>query len=119
MAFVRQQALGRAENMTGGKQGHRGVAGQPLGMAERQDVLDPVAGQARPHQAGGAGGAKNLPVGGDVIGMRVRDERTGNRKMRIKPPAGLRQPEAVAMVDLPAHGRGFLGLDAWGGLVGW
>ncbi len=60
--------------MAGGIKGHRRVAGQPLSVVKWQDMLDPAPGQARPHQAGRAGGAKELPVGGDMIGMCVRDE---------------------------------------------
>src|SRR5690242_8392969 len=71
----------------------------------RQDDFAAFARQARLHQAGRAGGAKDLLVWRHVVEMRVRNETARHRKVRIKPPADLRKIDAVLEFDLPRHPR--------------
>src|SRR5207248_7590918 len=83
---------------------------QLLGVAEWQDMLDPLAGHPRLHQARRAGGAKDFAMRGDVIGMGMRNKGPCHRKMGIKPPPDLGQPDTGAKFNLPGHeGLSFAG----------
>ena len=81
-----------------------GVGRELLGVFEREDVLDAVAGHAGAHQAGGAGGAEDLAVRGEVVEVRVRDERARRRVVGVEPPIDLRKIDASGeKLNIPSH----------------
>ncbi len=69
-------------------------------------MLGSFPGHAGLHEARGAGRAEDLAVGGDVVGVGVRDKRARLRKMRIEPPPDLGEPDTGTKFDLPRHGAG-------------
>ena len=72
---VGKKALSRAEDVACRMQRHRAVRSELFRLAEGQNVFDPLARHAGAHQARGAGGAKNLAVRRDVVGVGVGDKR--------------------------------------------
>jgi hypothetical protein len=71
---------------------------------ERENVLDAVARHAGAHEAGGAGGAEDLAVRGEVVEVRVRDERARRRVVGVEPPIDLRKIDASGeKLNIPSH----------------
>lgn len=103
MLLVIEERLRRSENMAGGMQRDGAIGGKLFGLIERQNVLDALARQACPHQASGAGGAKNFAMGGGVIRMRVRNEGARNGEVRVEPPIDLGKVNALVKLNVPSH----------------
>ena len=114
-----EQDLARAEDVAGGMQRGGDAEFQPVGTAERQGGLLAFARHPGVHQARSGGGAENLAVPGDVVAMGVGNEGAGGAHLGVEPPADLRQPDPLAMMDLPSHGaerrlrRGRGSISAW------
>ena len=105
MAFMGQQALGRTEHVSSRMECHRRTGAERLRLPERQDMFDSGSRHARTQETGCRGGADNLPMGGNVVGMRVRNERAVNCHAGIEIPTGLWQPESAPVLNIPWHAR--------------
>src|SRR5690606_33897795 len=88
-----------------GIEGNGGLRRELLGVPKRKYVLDALARHAGAHQAGRSGGAKNLAVWRDVIGVGMGNEGPRLRKMSVEPPPDLGEPHTGAKLDLPRHER--------------
>ena len=103
---VFQKNLRGTVDVSGGMERDRVILCEGFGASKRQDVFAALGGHAGPHQLGRAFGADDLSVRGEVVEMRVRNEGTFDRVVRVEPPAGLRQPYSVAKLDIPSHASG-------------
>ena len=100
-----EQDLARSDDMPGGMQGRGGPKIQRLRTPEGRRELGAAARQAGVQQPRGGRGAEHLLVPGDVVAMRVRDEGSLRPGLGIEPPADLRQPDALAVMNLPRHAQ--------------
>jgi len=90
--------------VAGGPKRDGALRGELLGLPEREVMLDAPPAHARAHEPRGGGRADEFLVLGEVVEVRVRDERTLHGPPRIEPPVDLRQVDAgFEMLDFPGH----------------
>ena len=94
-----QKELSRTENMSGRKQGG-GPAVEDLSFAIGQgfEYLK-VSAHPHLHEPGGRSGAKDAPVPGGVVAMRVGNEGEILRLPGVQPEAGLGQKNSAIVCD--------------------
>ena len=88
-----EQTLGGTVDVARGVKRDHGRRIEALRLAERQHVLDALCGQPCLHETRCAGRAEDLAVRGEMVEVRVRDERTRPRVVGVEPPADLGQPD--------------------------
>ncbi len=101
----REMDLRRAEDVAGGMKRGGDAEFEFVGNAEREFGDEAFAGDARVEETRSAGRAEHFRVTRDVVGMGVRNERAGDARLRVEPPADLRQVDALAVDDFPGCGH--------------